>query len=210
MILAQDGSPDPTDANMSFWVGEKTLDLPAVDWGVPGTPKRGHMVEVITKQATGTGGTVKVYYGWDGATPSTQLGATITAAGRAQRFWTPETTDSGYRPQIRIGNTGHATDNLRVEKVSLYCVALPRKEPVITTLVRCGDNLDRLRGAKTAYEDLEALENAGVYAVRDPDDPAGGNFYAIVENVDEYKGEQIADVSGERLVTVTMRVVEYA
>jgi len=212
IILAQDGSPDPSDANISFQAAANDCDFSAVDWGMPGTLKRAHMVEVVTSQATGTGGTVKVYYGWEGATPSTQLGAAggITGVGMTRLFWTAGTTDSGYRLQIRVSNTGHATNNLRVDKVSLYCVALPRKEPVITTVVRCGDNLDRLRDAKTMYDDLEGLENAGVYTVRDPDDPVSGTFKAIVENVDEYKGEQIGDVSGERLVTVTMRVVEYA
>lgn len=213
VVLAQDGSPDPTDANITFTASEVTLDLPGVDWGMPGTPKHGHMVEIVTTQVKGTGGTVKVYYGWDGATPSTQLGSTITTATRTQCFWAGGNTQGthwGYRPQIRIGVTGHATNVLRVDKVSLYCAARPRKEPVITTVVRCGDNLDRLRDAKTMYDDLEALENAGVYAVRDPDDPASGTFYAVVENVDEYKGEQIADATGERLVTVTLRVIKYA
>jgi len=213
IILAQDGSPDPTDANVTFQAQTNSFDLPAVDWGFPATPKHGHMVEIVTSQAKGTGGTVKVYYGWDGATPSTQLGSTITTATKTQCFWAGGNTQGthwGYRPQIRIENTGHASNVLRVEKVSLYCAARPRKEPTITVVVRCGDMLDRLRDAKTAFDDLEALENAGVYLVRDPDDPASGTFYATVENVDEHSGEQLADYTGERLVTVTLRVVEYA
>ena len=209
IVLAQDGSPDPTDANVTFQAQTNNFDLPAVDWGAPGTLKRGHMVEIVTSQAIGTGGTVQVQGRWDGGTYA-NIGAAITTAGKAQRFWTAGTSDSGYRPQLRIQVDGHASNVLRVEKVSLYCAALPRKEPIITVVVRCGDNLDRLRDAKTAYDDLEALENAGVYTVRDPDDPASGTFKVIVENVDEYKGEQIADVTGERLVAVTLRVVEYA
>jgi len=211
IILAQDGSPDPTDANVTFQAQANDLDLPAVDWGIPGVPKHGHMVEVVTSQAKGTGGTVKVYAGWDGTTPATLLG-TITTATKTQCFFAGGNTQGthwGYRPQIRIQNTGHASNVLRVEKVSLYCAARPRKEPVITAVVRCGDNLDKLRDAKTMYDDLEALENAGVYLVRDPDDPSSGTFYAIVENVDEYKGEQLADYSGERLLSVTLRVIEY-
>jgi len=212
IILAQDGSPDPSDANVTFQAQANDLDLPAVDWGIPGVPKHGHMVEVVTSQAKGTGGTVKVYAGWDGTTPATLLG-TITTATKTQCFFAGGNTQGthwGYRPQIRVQNTGHASNVLRVEKVSLYCVPRPRKEPVITVVVRCGDNLDRLRDAKTMYDDLETLENTGVYLVRDPDDPLSGTFYVAVENVDEYKGEQIASLSGERLVSLTLRCIEYA
>jgi len=212
IILAQDGSPDPSDANVTFQAQANDLDLPAVDWGIPGVPKHGHMVEVVTSQAKGTGGTVKVYAGWDGTTPATLLGTIITAT-RTQCFFAGGNTAGthwGYRPQIRVQNTGHASNVLRVEKVSLYCVPRPRKTPVITVVVRCGDNLDRLRDAKTQYDDLEALESAGVYLVRDPDDPLSGTFYVAVENVDEYKGEQIANLSGERLVSLTLRCIEYA
>jgi len=209
MTLAPDGSPDPTATGMAF---ENLLPsyyvlLPAVDWGAPGTLKRGHMIEVTLGQAAGTNGTFRVYNSWDGGA-FIQVGAEIISTGTTRRFWTPGTADSGYVPQVRLGFTS-APNQFYVKKVSLYCVALPRKEPIITTVVRCGDNLDRLRDAKTMYDDLEALENAGVYTVRDPDDPASGTFKAIVENVDEHKSEQIGEVSGERLVAVTLRVVEY-
>jgi len=213
MTLAKDGSPDPTDAAISFSASEKTLDFPAVDFGLPGTPKQGHMVEVVTSQATGTGGTVKVYYGWDAATPSTQLGSTITTATRTQCFWAGGNTEGthwGYRPQIRIGVTGHATNNLAVDKVSLYCIARPRMEDGIETTIRIADSLDGSRTAKTAYDDLDALVNAGVYAVRDPDDPAGGTFYAVVHNIAPSKGEQLGDHSGVEYVTVTLRRVAYS
>lgn len=211
--LAQDGSPDPTDSNITFHAGAANCDLPAVDWGMPGTPKQGHMVEIVTSQAIGTGGTVKVYYGWDGATPSTQLGSNITTATKTQCFWAGGNTEGthwGYRPQVRVQPTGHATNVLRVDKVSLYCIARPRMEDGIETTIRIADSLDGSRTAKTAYDDLNALVNAGVYSVRDPDDPAGGTFYAIVHNIAPSKGEQLGDQSGAEFVTVTLRKVAYS
>ena len=211
LSLAQDGSPDPTDANLIFEGAATSVDFPAVDWGIPGTPKHGHMVEIVTGQAIGTGGTVKVYYGWDGATPSTQLGSTITTATKTQCFWAGGNTEGthwGYRPQIRVGVTGSATDCLRVEKVSLYCIARPRMEDGIEVTIR---NVgDKARTAKVAYDDLDALVNAGVYDVRDPDDPAGGTFKAIVHNISPAKGEQLGDHSGEEQVVVTLREVAYS
>jgi len=213
ITLAKDGSPDPTDSGVSFYAAAVNCDLSAVDWGMPGTPKQGHMVEVVTSQATGTGGTVKVFYGWEGATPSTQLGSDITTAGRTQCFWAGGNTLGthwGYRPQIRIQPTGHASNNLRVEKVSLYCVARPRMEDGIETVIRIGDMLDNKRTAKVAYDELDALVNAGVYNVRDPDDPAGGTFTAIVHNIAPTKGEQLGEHSGEEHVTVTLRKVKYS
>jgi hypothetical protein len=213
ITLAKDGSPDPTDTAISFTTVEKTIDLPCADWGSPGTPKHGHMVEVVTDQVTGTGGSVKVYYGWDGATPSTQLGSTITTATRAQCFWAGGNTKGthwGYRPQVRIGITGGAANNLRVSKVSLYCIGRPRKEDAIETTIRLADSLDGSRTAKVMYDDLDALVGAGVYAVRDPDDPAGGTFYAIVDNLAPTKGEQLGEHSGTEYVTVTLRKVGYA
>lgn len=213
VTLAQDGSPDPTDSNVSFEALARDFDLPGVDWGLPGTPKHGHMVEIVTGQATGTGGTVKVYYGWDGATPSTQLGSNIITATKTQCFWAGGNTEGthwGYRPQVRVQITGHATNNLRIEKVSLYCIARPRMEDGIETTIRIADALDKSRTAKTAYDDLDALVNAGVYAVRDPDDPAGGTFYAIVHNIAPAKGEQLGDQSGVEYVVVTLRKVSFA
>lgn len=213
ITLADDGSPDPTDTHVTFQAAEALVDFPAVDWGMPGTPKQGHMVEIVTSQAKGTGGTVKVYYGWDEATPSTQLDSTITTATKTQCFWAGGNTEGthwGYRPQVRIGITGHASNVLRVDKVSLYCVARPRMEPAIETVIRIGDNLDKQRTGKDAYDELDALVHAGVYDVRDPDDPAGGTFKAIVHNIEDTKGEQIDKVTGQRYVTVTLRRVIYS
>lgn len=211
MTLAADGSPDPTDTNIAFETSQAVpLDLPATDWGMPGTLKKGHMVEVVTGQARGAGGSVYIYYGWDGAAPSTQLGAVIAAAGLSRRFWTAGTTDSGYRPQIRVTTVGN-TNTLRIEKVSLYCVALPRMEPVIETTVRLADNLDKKRTKKQQYAHLKALVHSGIYTVYDPDDPAGAATYKVyVDNVHRSKGEQIERQPGEDYARITMRVVEYA
>jgi len=83
-------------------------------------------------------------------------------------------------------------------------------EDGIETVVRVADSLDHSRSAKTAYDDLDALVNKGVYDVRDPDDPSGGTFKAVVHNIAPTKGEQLGTATGEDYVTVTLRKVKYS
>jgi hypothetical protein len=82
-------------------------------------------------------------------------------------------------------------------------------EDGIETTIRLGDMLDKKRTKKLAKSDIKALVNAGVYAIRDPDDPEGGTFYGIIHSVSPSKGEQIEKLAGEDYMKLTIRKVLY-
>lgn len=207
--LAKDGSPDPTDSALTFNGG--SIDLPAVDWGMPGTTKRGHYVEVVLSQAEGTNGTCQIYYRWDNTTGWTQLGANITTIGSTRRFWTAGTTDSGKRPQVRVTQVA-GSNEMRLEKVILSCVARPRKEPALEFTVRL--YAGGPQGNKTVeaqWDDLWTLSETGLLTVYNPDDPEGtATHSAFIDQMEESKGEQIEKQEGDRYVRLLMRVIKYA
>jgi len=209
-ILALDGSPNPTDSSVTFSSAASNFDVPAVDWGQPGTVKRGHMVEIVTKQK-GTGGSVSVSYSWDGGT-FYSLGS--AAAGLTRLFWTTAATvRSGYRPQLRIVQTGSgSTGALRVEKVSLYCVARPRKEPALEFTLRLyPGGPDKRKSVEQQWDDLWTLSETGLLTLYNPDDPEGTATYeAFIDTMEESKGEQIERTEGERHVHIVARVIKYA
>lgn len=209
--LADDGSPDPNSSNYEAdTAGTMSLYLPAVDLGNPGTLKRGHMVELHLGGTMDASRTVTVYASWDGGSYNA-VGSAVATTGFNRVFWTAGTNDSGRRCQLRLDIANNSTSAFpKIENVTLYLVELPRTEPGFEGVVCLYDMADKKRPAEKQQTDLEALVEAGVYNLSDPDDPNAANIKVILHEMEEYDIKQEGECSKHSHARLVFREVVYS
>jgi hypothetical protein len=200
------------------YVGSARIDLGAVDWGAPGTPKLYRAVEVWADNLASAAQWADVYYTIDNGT-RTKLGT--TAKSPKDTLYFPSNTGSFLTGQSIALSLESFTASAGVtpiyRSIVLRGALQPRSVDLITAVVQIADDLrDRqgapMRSGATMLQELRDFGNPDVNGLQAHQliDLAGATSYVkLLGRVEEREIYQPGNEEPAVAATVRMAVLDY-
>lgn len=204
--ITRDGLP------ASYNTGTVTVRMPPTDLGSPMTVKFFRSIEVVTRNMGGSK-SLQLKAAMDGGAAN-DVGATVTASGAAERFFTQGSNDSGRTIQLTavLVNTGGGTTPAELRECILNFEERPLQVRAYATVVRVEDfasdgGVVDDRPANIVRDDIEALIDGGVVDVVDP---WGDTWKARVSRIESDITEQRRDSLPSQRMPIQLRRLDYS